>query len=156
MSKTTKPPPVSFVRSGPAQYVQRAGILRQAGACIAPWGNRALISGGKNALAVAEEPLIKSLEKEGLAWRKHLFTGECSLANIAQIKRKAQAFKANIIIGAGGGKSLDAAKQAASDLGLPMVCIPTIAATCAATTALSVIYNDRGEFQRACLHPRNP
>jgi glycerol dehydrogenase len=156
MSKTTKHPPVSFVRSGPAQYVQRAGILRKAGDCIAPWGNRALISGGKNALAAAEEPLIKSLEKKGLAWRKHVFTGECSLANIARIKGKAQAFKANIIIGVGGGKSLDAAKQAASDLGLPMVCIPTIAATCAATSAVSVIYYDRGEFQKNLSNTRNP
>jgi glycerol dehydrogenase len=146
----------SFVRTGPAQYLNRAGILRQAGDCIAPWGNRALLSGGKNALAAAEAPLIKSLEKRGITWRKHLFTGESSPANITKIKAQARDLQAHVIIGAGGGKSLDAAKQAAADLGLPSVCIPTIAATCAATTALSIIYNDRGVFQRAQVHPRNP
>ena len=156
MAKKAKHPRLRFLRTGPAQYMNRAGILRKAGDCVAPWGNRALISGGKNALAAAEERLTKSLEKSGIIWRKHLFTGESSPANVARIKGKAQDLKANIIIGVGGGKSLDAAKQAAADLSLPVVCIPTIAATCAATTALSVIYNDRGEFQRACLHPRNP
>ena len=156
MAQKAKRPRLSFVRTGPAQYVNRAGILRKAGDCIAPWGNRALISGGKNALAAAEERLTKSLEKGGITWRRHLFTGESSPANVAKIIGKAQDLKANVIIGVGGGKSLDAAKQAAAELDLPAVCVPTIAATCAATTALSIIYNDRGVFQRACLHPRNP
>ncbi len=149
-------PRLNVVRTGPAQYVNRAGILQEAGDYVAPWGRRALISGGKNALAASEELLVKSLEQSGVAWHKHLFTGEASLNNAAKIKGKAQDFKADVIIGVGGGKSLDAAKQAAAELGLPAVCVPTIAATCAATTALSVIYNDRGEFERAHVHPRNP
>ena len=156
MENTGKPSPLSFVRTGPTQYVNRAGILSKAGGCIAPWGHRALISGGKKALAASEKPLTKSLDKAGIKWRKLPFTGECSPANIARIKGKAQDFKANVIIGVGGGKSLDTAKQAAAELGLPAVCIPTIAATCSATTALSVIYNDRGEFQGTCVHARNP
>jgi len=156
MAKKAKRPRLGLVRTGPAQYVNRAGILSKAGECVAPWGNRALVSGGNNALAAAEGPLVKSLDRSGITWRKHLFTGESSPANIAKIKGKALDLKANVIIGVGGGKSLDAAKQAAADLGLPAVCVPTIAATCAATTALSVIYNDRGEFQRAIVHPRNP
>ena len=156
MAKKALRPRFIYVRTGPAQYLNRAGILRNAGDCIAPWGNRALISGGKNALAASEERLIKSLERSGIIWRKHLFTGESSPSNVAKIKAEAQKLKANVIVGVGGGKSLDAAKQAAADLSLPAVCIPTIAATCAATTALSMNYNDRGVFQRAVLHPRNP
>ena len=148
--------PVNLVRSGPAQYVNRAGILRQAGDYIAPWGDRALLSGGKRALAAAEELLGKSLDQCGIKWRRQLFTGESSSANIDRIKDEAGSFKANIVIGVGGGKSLDAAKQAAADLGLPAVCIPTIAATCAASTALSILHYDGGVFQRAVLHPRNP
>jgi glycerol dehydrogenase len=156
MAKKVKPSPLTFVRTGPSQYVNRAGILSKAGECIAPWGNRALISGGKTALAVSEERLTRSLDKAGVKWRKLLFTGESSPANIARIKEPAQYLNANVIIGVGGGKSLDAAKQAATELGLPIVCIPTIAATCSATTALSVIYSDRGEFQRVHVQARNP
>ncbi|MDR3674394.1 MAG: iron-containing alcohol dehydrogenase family protein [Acidobacteriota bacterium] len=156
MSKEASQTRMTFVRTGPSQYVNRAGVLRQAGESIAPWGNRALISGGEKALASAQAPLTKSLDKTGIAWRKHLFTGESSRPNIAAIKADAQKHKANVIVGVGGGKSIDAAKQAAADLDLPVVCIPTIAATCAATTALSIIYTDRGVFQKIQFQPTNP
>jgi glycerol dehydrogenase len=156
MAKITKESPLDFVRTGPTQYINRPRIIRNAGDYIAHWGSRALISGGETALAVSEERLMKSLDKAGIKWRRRLFTGECSPGHIAGIKADAQDFKADVVIGVGGGKSLDTAKQAAAELGLPVVCIPTIAATCSATTALSVIYNDRGEFQRVRIHSRNP
>ena len=156
MVKKVKHSPRDFMRTGPAQYVNRAGVLSTAGDLIASWGDRAVISGGKTALAVTEKQLIKSLDKAGIKWRRLLFTGESSPANIEKIKQGALNLKANVIVGVGGGKSLDAAKQAAAELELPVVCIPTIAATCSATTALSVIYNDRGEFQRVYVQARNP
>lgn len=156
MGKKAIRPRLNFVRTGPAQYANRPGILRTSGEAIALWGDRALISGGQRALASSEKPLITSLEKAGITWRKHLFTGESSLTNIARIKAEAQKLRANVIVGVGGGKSLDAAKQAAADLDLPVVCIPTVAATCAATTAISIIYSDRGVYQRPIVHARNP
>ena len=156
MDNSYKKRTFAFLHTGPAQYVNRVGILDQAASCIAPWGDRALISGGKHALAAVEERLKLSLQKGGISWRKHLFTGECCSSNISKIKRKAKDLKANVVIGIGGGKSLDAAKAAAVELGIPVVCIPTIAATCAATTAQSVIYNGRGIFQEALILPRNP
>jgi glycerol dehydrogenase len=156
MAKTASLSPAYFGRIGPAQYVNRPECLGDAGECVALWGDRALVSGGKNAFAAAEGPLLASLDKKGIAWRKHMFSGEASFTNAARIRRKAREFKANVIIGVGGGKSLDAAKQAAEEMGLPVVCVPTIAATCAATTALSVIYDDAGEFQKAVVQTRNP
>jgi glycerol dehydrogenase len=156
MAKNAQVSPLTFLRTGPTQYVDRAGILNEAGECIAFWGSRALISGGKRALAATEERLTQSLSATGIHWQKHLFTGESSPGNISTIKEKAQAFDANVIVGVGGGKSLDAAKDAAAQLSLPAVCVPTIAATASATTALSVIYNDAGEFQGNSVHARNP
>ncbi len=156
MSHKTQISPLDFVRTGPTQYINKVGILRRAGDYIAPWGTRALISGGKTALAVSEKQLLKSLQKANIKSRKRLFSGESSPGNIAAIKKMAQDFKADVVVGVGGGKSLDAAKQAAAELDLPAVCIPTIAATCSATTALSVIYNDHGEFLRVRIQKRNP
>ena len=45
-----------------------------------------------------------------------------------------------------GGKALDTSKLLAHQLKLPVVTIPTSAATCAAWTALSNVYSEEGAF----------
>lgn len=50
-----------------------------------------------------------------------------------------------VVIGVGGGTLLDSAKVLARRTGVPLVAIPTIAATCAAWTPLSVWYSDAGQ-----------
>ena len=49
--------------------------------------------------------------------------------------------------GSGGGKALDTAKLVAHQLQLPIITIPTSAATCAAWTPLSNVYSETGAFQ---------
>ena len=54
------------------------------------------------------------------------FAGECSLAEIARCKDNALRTGARCIVGVGGGKALDTARAVASELGLPVVCCPTL------------------------------
>ncbi|WP_461248834.1 iron-containing alcohol dehydrogenase, partial [Treponema sp. R6D11] len=53
--------------------------------------------------------------------------------------------KADVLIAAGGGRVMDTAKLAASYAKVPIITIPTIPATCAAFTTLSVMYNSKGQ-----------
>src|SRR5581483_1031722 len=64
--------------------------------------------------------------------------------------------KSRVIIGAGGGKILDAVRAAADDLNLPIVNCPTVASSDAPCSALSVVYTDGGEFDRYIFYRRNP
>lgn len=84
------------------------------------------------------------------------FGGECSLAEIERIKAELKHLRSCAVVGAGGGKALDTARAAAADLGLPVVCCPTLASSDAPTSAVSVVYTPDGDFEKYLFHPRNP
>lgn len=75
-----------------------------------------------------------------------LFGTDCTYARMEELARYAKSCGADMIFGMGGGKALDTAKGTAEKAGLPVFTFPTIAATCAATTALSVVYKEDGKF----------
>lgn len=145
-----------IVKAAPAQYLIKEGIIKDIGHFAAGFGARALVSGGSHALAALDDVFFHSLEENGMQWQVNRFSGESSEANIFTLIKKAQEFNAAMIIGAGGGKSLDTAKIAASELKIPIITVPTIAATCSAVTPLGIIYNEEGVYQRDYYPARNP
>lgn len=84
------------------------------------------------------------------------FGGECSKKEIARLDKVLRAHSCDIVVGLGGGKTLDTAKALAVNAKCPMVSVPTTAATDAPTSALSVIYTETGEFEEYLFLPVNP
>ena len=120
---------------------------RQAGNAIARFGKAALIVGGSNSLAAAQPYLQPILEQQQLKSAETAYGKDCSETSLETLREAAQTHQADFIIGVGGGKALDAAKLVAHQCKIPIVTIPTSAATCAAWTALSNIYSEQGAFQ---------
>jgi len=149
-------PQTAFLKTAPLQYVNCTSILEKSGDYIRVWGKKALICGGKRALEASRKQLTHSLKSAGISWEEHIFTGECCDENIECVVEKLKQCKADVLIGAGGGKCLDTAKAAAGACTIPVVCIPTIAATCSATTAQSVVYSKTGIFERVIFLSSNP
>ncbi|WP_223590527.1 iron-containing alcohol dehydrogenase family protein [Neobacillus bataviensis] len=135
------------VTVGPAQYVREAGILTAAGSYIRNFGKTAALIGGQVSVDIVEDTLRKSLSAEGMSLLPSLwYGGESSETNINRLVDKLQSQDFDVLIGTGGGKAIDTVKVVAFKLNKPLVVIPTIAATCAAATAISILYNDEGEF----------
>ena len=128
---------------GPANYFSHPGSLaRLRDFYSADQLSRALWVYGERAIAGAADFLPSEFHAPGA--KKVLFRGHCSESDVSELARQAGDDRA-VVIGVGGGALLDTAKALARRLGLPVVAIPTIAATCAAWTPLSVWYNDAGQ-----------
>lgn len=138
-----------------ANYTIGEDAYREAAQVCAMYGRRALLIGGEKALQAGREKLETALrlgaEMAGISDGPEivetvLFGEDCTYARIEELARLAEEKQADMIFGMGGGKALDTAKGAAEKAGLAVFTFPTIAATCAATTALSVVYKEDGNF----------
>ncbi len=142
----------------PSRYTQGKNATRFLGLEMAAVGlvGPALIVAGRSAVALLSETWARSLPDAGYAFQIVHFGGECSIAEIDRVKAEARRQPAGVIIGAGGGKALDAARAAAADLSLPVVCCPTVASSDAPCSALSIIYTEDGVFHECRIYRRNP
>jgi len=144
------------------RYVQGPGVTRRLAAEMEAVGlaGPALVVAG-NAATTRLAPLwAASLAEAGWEHRVLAFGGESCRGEIDAIAAEAAAFGARVIVGAGGGKTLDAARAAAAVRRTPFVSCPTVCSTDAPTSALSVIYFDSGPNQGAVdayeIHRRSP
>ncbi|NGQ96143.1 iron-containing alcohol dehydrogenase family protein [Brevibacillus sp. SYP-B805] len=132
---------------GPAKYVRQAELLKEIGAYLKEFGEKALLIGGKTALSVIEPTIQESLarfglERVGAVW----YGGECSWTNIDRLTAVVRERNPQVLVAVGGGKAIDTVKAVAFAAKLPVVAVPTIAATCAAATPISILYDDEGTF----------
>ncbi len=133
-----------FLNVAPARVIRGDQALAQSSVAIASLGSRPLVVGGDSTLAVTLPRLQPVLEQ--LQFTCSNYGSDCSESGLASLKAAVNQHQADLIIGVGGGKALDAAKLLAYQCKLPVVTIPTSAATCAAWTALSNVYSEQGAF----------
>ena len=139
----------------PGRYVQGEGARRQIGSDLSRLGARGLVICGPTVFRKAL-PDYEPFMREAVDVTVETYRGECSDEEIARLLGLALHLEAQFIVGLGGGKVLDTAKAVAYEARLPVAVVPTIAATDAPCSALSVIYTEEGAFKRYLVLPRNP
>lgn len=139
----------------PGRYVQGLHAIQRLGSEVSRFGQNAF---GICAPSACENllPAIQGTIQEHIHFTAEAFQRECSDEEIDRLSSLAERGKSDIIIGIGGGKTLDTAKAVADSLQLPVAIVPTIASTDAPCSALSVIYTQAGAFKRYLFFPRNP
>lgn len=140
----------------PPKYVQGRDALLHIKDQIEMLGDKFFIVASKTAMKVTKCKIETSFSGEEEKLVFELFNGISSKGEIERIRGLVRENNCNVIIGIGGGSTLDTAKAAAYFEKLPVVIIPTVPATDAPCTALSVIYNDDGEFSNYIFYPKNP
>ncbi|MFM2093097.1 MAG: hypothetical protein RIS70_221 [Planctomycetota bacterium] len=142
----------------PSRYTQGKNATAMLGPEMVKLGlsGPVLIVGGRSAIRLLSDVWKQTFDEVGFAYAVHPFGGECTVAEIERIKFAARDNRANVIIGAGGGKVLDAGRGAAADLKLPVVNCPTVASSDAPCSAISVVYSEQGEVEAIRIYGKNP
>jgi glycerol dehydrogenase len=143
--------------------------------------NKALFPGkyiqGENSLTLLPE-LVSLLGKKGLilasptaktkilpryfdedSWKPMQvaeFGGECCESEIHRLTELIVRENAGVLVGMGGGKTIDAAKIASDRTGIPVIIVPTIASTDAPCSGCAVIYSETGIFESVYYQKMNP
>ena len=154
--------PLPAVFCSPLRYVQGPGVSGQIAAQMQAVGlsGPVLVVAGNAAIARLAPLWAAAFAAAGWTHRVRLCGGESSRREIAALAAEADSLSARVIVAAGGGKTLDAARAAAAARQIAFVSCPTICSTDAPTSALSVIYADEGPTRGAVeayqIHARSP
>ncbi len=142
--------------AAPAKYYQGPEILKDLYTYIGHLGKKFAVLTDEIVLGITSESLASSFKGIEAGYDVILFGGESTQAEADRIIEEIKKAGHDAVIGLGGGKVTDTAKLVADIAGLPVVIIPTAAATDAACSSMSVIYDENGTFVVSKRTKTNP
>ncbi|MEI7956537.1 MAG: glycerol dehydrogenase [Verrucomicrobiota bacterium] len=128
----------------PGRYVQGRNALNEAGVLVSALGKRVMTLWDAQVKAIVGETLLASLQAAGLSVEDVLFNGDSTKAEAARVAQLIRELKVDVIMGVGGGKTLDTAKAAAAATGVKVVTCPTVASNDSPTSSFTVWYDEQG------------
>lgn len=111
-------------------------------------GQNFILVGGKTALSVSRDKLLACISSDFNKVDEVIYGTECYEERVIELYELYKDKNIDFVVGVGGGKAIDTSKYFADMLGVPVVTVPTIASTCAASSALSVIYTKEHTFSK--------
>ena len=144
------------IAGGPGRYIQGVGALDLLGETLGDFGEKPLIVSDDIVWSILGGRITSGLETSGVKSVLASFGGECSHSEIDRISKLSQKSGCDVVIGLGGGKTLDTAKAVSTALSLPVVIAPTIASNDAPTSRIIVIYDEQGALVEVQFMPFNP
>ncbi|HOW63714.1 MAG TPA: glycerol dehydrogenase [Candidatus Paceibacterota bacterium] len=138
----------------PGKYLQGAGAIAELPALIKSLGNQGLILASPS----VKEKVIPScgIDLKAQSIPIDVFQGECCQKELDRVSALIAHNQVDVLIGMGGGKTIDTAKIAADRARIPVIIIPTIASTDAPCSGCAVLYSEGGIFESVCYQTSNP
>ncbi len=138
----------------PGKYIQGVGALAELPALIELLGKRGLVLASPS---VKEKVLPQcgiDLGAQGVPIEQ--FHGECCEEELTRISGIVAKTKVDVLVGMGGGKTIDTAKIVADRADIPVIIVPTIASTDAPCSGCAVRYSNEGIFEAVCYQKSKP
>jgi glycerol dehydrogenase len=138
----------------PGKYIQGVGAIGELPALIDLLGRQGLILASPS----ANDKVLPGcgVDWSGRAIPIEVFRGECCENEVSRLSATLAQTHADVVVGMGGGKTIDTAKIAADRAGIPVVVVPTIASTDAPCSGCAVLYAEDGVFDSVYYQKMNP
>lgn len=140
----------------PQKYVQGKDSLLQFHTEMQHLGKKWLFICSNSGYKMCHDKIEQSFDGTDDVRHYEIFGGISSTGEIERMRKIVQEMGLQVVVGVGGGSAIDTAKATAYYENLPVAIIPTVVATDAPCTGLSVIYNDDKTFNSYLFYPKNP
>jgi glycerol dehydrogenase len=138
----------------PGKYIQGAGAVGELPVLVKLFGSQGLILASPT---VHKKVLPESgidLDANGLLVEP--FGGECCEKELSRVAAIIREKNVDVLVGMGGGKTIDTVKIAADRAAIPVLIVPTVASTDAPCSGCAVLYSEEGVFERVYYQKSNP
>lgn len=138
----------------PGKYIQGVRALNELPTLVRQFGKQGLILASPSAQN-------KVIPASGLDLGSHSllvepFGGECCEKELSRLAEIIRQKNVDVLVGMGGGKTIDTAKIAADRANIPVIIVPTIASTDAPCSGCAVLYSEQGVFESVAYQRSNP
>ena len=138
----------------PGKYIQGVDAIGELPALIDLLGKQGLILASPTVSA-------KVLPACGVDWSAHsipieVFRGESCEEELSRLSAIIAQTHTDVLVGMGGGKTIDTAKIAADRAGIAVIIVPTIASSDAPCSGCAVLYSKDGVFITVLYQKMNP
>lgn len=138
----------------PGKYIQGVGAITELPSLVSLLGGKGLILASPTAKSTVLSRCPVDLAAADIAVEP--FRGECSEEEIHRVCGIIAERQTGVLIGMGGGKTIDTAKIAADRTGIPVIVVPTIASTDAPCSGCAVVYATDGVYESTYYQKANP
>ena len=147
---------MSYIFSSPGKYIQGKGEISCLGQYTGVFGKRMLVIIDQFLYDMLHDKLNQNIEAYETEIEYSIFNGECTYDEMKRLQNLYEEKKCDIVVGVGGGKTLDTAKGTANYCDAPLAIVPTSASQDAPCSSLSVVYKADGKFDSFMIHKKNP
>ncbi len=138
----------------PGKYIQGVGAIGELPPLISLLGKQGLVLASPSVKEKIFPACGIDLTARGIPIES--FHGECCENELARLSAIVSEKHVDVLVGMGGGKTIDTVKIVADRAGIPVIIVPTIASTDAPCSGCAVIYSKDGIFDSVCYQRTNP
>lgn len=131
-----------IIFGSPRRYLQGPGAIARLGEEVAKLGKRAVLVADDHVTRLIGESADRGCRAAGVTLTTVRFGGEITRAEVDRLEAASWEGRPEVVIAAGGGKTIDAGKSLSGRLGARLVTVPTIASNDSPTSHIIVVYDE--------------